>query len=257
MENKNRGGNGIFLGVVAVATLIIAIIGATFAYFSITAESDANAVNVTAYEFGVTLSVSPVYPASGVSFNGMIPMDPDAEIGTNSGKYNLLYALNEAANRCVDSNGYQVCAVYSLTFNNTSADSITLAGTLKTTGNSPALDSNQEPKSGRTAFTSLKYRMASGELNNLSFDTELDEHEDSVVLVRNVPSAVDGTVSIGNVVVPASGSLVKYVVVYLDGTGDGTDNAVDQSAQMGASYQGQLSFVSSAGSMLTGTFNLG
>ena len=34
MENNN--GKGIFLGVVSVATLIVAIIGATFAYFSAT-----------------------------------------------------------------------------------------------------------------------------------------------------------------------------------------------------------------------------
>ena len=32
MENKK--GNGIFLGVIGVATLIVAIIGATFKYFS-------------------------------------------------------------------------------------------------------------------------------------------------------------------------------------------------------------------------------
>ena len=32
MENKN--GQGIFYGVIGVATLVVAIIGATFAYFS-------------------------------------------------------------------------------------------------------------------------------------------------------------------------------------------------------------------------------
>ena len=50
MENKK--GNGVFLGVVAVATLIVAIIGATFAYFSITAQSAENAVNLSAYDTG-------------------------------------------------------------------------------------------------------------------------------------------------------------------------------------------------------------
>ena len=35
MENNNRNnGRGIFYGVIGVATLVVAIIGATFAYFS-------------------------------------------------------------------------------------------------------------------------------------------------------------------------------------------------------------------------------
>ena len=37
MENKN--GKGIFYGVIGVATLIVAIIGATFAYFTATTAS--------------------------------------------------------------------------------------------------------------------------------------------------------------------------------------------------------------------------
>ena len=47
MENKK--GSGIFLGVVSVATLIVAIIGATFAFFSTQTGSVNNAVNVGAY----------------------------------------------------------------------------------------------------------------------------------------------------------------------------------------------------------------
>ena len=56
MENKN--GNGIFLGVVSVATLIVAIIGATFAYFSVSISSNEGAVNLAAYEFNAGISVS-------------------------------------------------------------------------------------------------------------------------------------------------------------------------------------------------------
>ena len=255
MEKDNRRGSGIFLGVVAVATLVVAIIGATFAYFSITAQSDEDAVNLSAYEFAATLSVSPVYP-TGTGYNGLIPLDPDKEIGTNSGKYNLLYAMNEATNRCVDSNGYQVCAVYSLTFSNNSNEPMTLTGTLRTTANSAALDTNDQPKAGRTAFTDLKYRMASGSLNSLSFDTETSG-SDTVTVVRSVPSTVDDTVALNSFTVPANtASYVKYVVIYLDGTNDGTASGVDQSAQMGATYQGQLIFESGAGAQLTGTFNL-
>ena len=47
MKNDNRG-RDIFMGLVAVATLIVAIIGATLAYFSITASSNEGVVNATA-----------------------------------------------------------------------------------------------------------------------------------------------------------------------------------------------------------------
>ena len=44
-DNKSRD---IFYGVVAIATLIVAILGATLAYFSITAKSNEGAVNAKA-----------------------------------------------------------------------------------------------------------------------------------------------------------------------------------------------------------------
>ena len=36
--NENNNGRGLFYGVIGVATLIVAIIGATFAYFSVSAS---------------------------------------------------------------------------------------------------------------------------------------------------------------------------------------------------------------------------
>ena len=45
MEN-NRRGSEIFLGVIGVATLVVAIIGATFAFFSASTNSDADAISV-------------------------------------------------------------------------------------------------------------------------------------------------------------------------------------------------------------------
>ena len=38
-EREDKKGNGLFLGIVGVATLIVAIIGASFAYFSALALS--------------------------------------------------------------------------------------------------------------------------------------------------------------------------------------------------------------------------
>ena len=46
--SKDGKTKDIFFGIVAIATLIVAIIGATLAYFSITASSNEGAVNATA-----------------------------------------------------------------------------------------------------------------------------------------------------------------------------------------------------------------
>lgn len=265
MEEKKRG-NGIFLGVVAVATLIVAIIGATFAYFSITAQSANNAVNLSAYEFTASLSVTPVAPTG--TFKGLIPMDPDAVVTNGGGATNLAYAINTATNTCVDSNGYQVCALYRLRFENTSTEPMTLTGTLKTTTNNAATETVEDPqnsgqtitqvKSGRTAFTDLKVRTATYANNTYTFDTETDPENanNTITFERDVPDAVDGTEGIGSVTVQASSTADVYIVVFLDGTDDGTPSGVDQSAQMGATYEGQLIYVSGSGNQLTGTFTI-
>ena len=46
MEREDK--RGVFFGVIGVLTLIVAIIGASFAYFSINASSKQDAVNVSA-----------------------------------------------------------------------------------------------------------------------------------------------------------------------------------------------------------------
>ena len=71
MENNN--GRGIFYGVIGVATLVVAIIGATFAYFSasVTAEG-----NVTAGTANIQLTMS---EDTGGLKSKLIPIDTDAE----------------------------------------------------------------------------------------------------------------------------------------------------------------------------------
>ena len=58
MNENNNGGKGLFYGVIGVATLIVAIIGATFAWFTATAGGDTKTVVKTG-----TLSVE--YVSSG------------------------------------------------------------------------------------------------------------------------------------------------------------------------------------------------
>ena len=231
MENKK--GSGIFLGVVSVATLIVAIIGATFAYFSASVEGS-NTVNVTAYEFNASLSVSPVYPESTAS---IIPLNPNGAVTGADGKTNLLYAMNEATDRCVDGNGYQVCAVYSATFTNNGSQAITLNGTLTTSKN----DASKSDRKNATGFTNLKFGKLTGTTNNLSLDGE----------ALAINSNVGENISIGSVTVPSGETVTKYFVVYLDEQGEANN------AEMGAQFEGKLTYTSATGGQqLTGTFKV-
>lgn len=245
MENKK--GNGIFLGVVSVATLIVAIIGATFAYFSASTESDEDALNLTAYEFKLSMTVEPIYPEGASS---LIPLDPTTVIENVQGanNTNLLYALNEANKRCIDDNGLQVCALYRVTIENQATNEITLTGSIRTVTNTPGT------AEGATGFTNLTYQALNG------------SHEDNSLTLKGDPIAlatdVDGTIEIddividgatiddeGNVTTPGTGT--SYILVYLNENGN-------QSAEMGSSFTGQLIYSSTDGSgnTLTGTFRV-
>lgn len=119
---ENRKGSGIFLGVVSVATLVVAIIGATFAFF--TAQIQGNEDFTTeSYEFAASMSIEKLANEA-VSGTGLIPLNSD----------DLTKALAHNP-QCVDENGYQVCDIYKVTINNTGAQEITLTGTVKSLEN--------------------------------------------------------------------------------------------------------------------------
>ena len=241
---ENRRGNGIFLGVVSVSTLVVAIIGATFAYFSASTSSANDAVNLTAYEFNASLSVNRVYPEEATA---IIPVEPGKTIenapeGNNT---NLLYALNVAEDRCIDDSGLQVCALYEVTITNNGTQPLTLGGQIRTVTN------NKSTRTGATPFTNLTYQAVKGTLGALELDgnpTQMNLDVDGLTTISTV--TVNGaTTTEGGETTP--GTATTYVLVYLNENGD-------QSAEMGASYTGQLIYTTTTGNgnQLTGTFTV-
>ena len=107
MENKN--GSGIFLGVVCVATLVVAIVGATFAWFSASAGS--LDVSAQAYQFATSSQTLKVDTNSEATVQGLIPMNA-ADVET---------AVTKESKKCVDSKGYDACEIWSVTFTNNAA----------------------------------------------------------------------------------------------------------------------------------------
>ncbi|MBQ2872969.1 MAG: hypothetical protein IJE89_03110 [Bacilli bacterium] len=238
---ENRRGSGIFLGVVGVATLVVAIIGATFAYFSASATAT-NTVDLQAYEFNATLSLHQVSPTSA---NTLIPMDPEVAVegATDTNNTNLLYALNKAG--CVDSHGLQVCAVYKATIVNSGSNDLTLSRTLTTTVNTAG------STAGATGFVNLKYLDLTGPEGSFAHGTLTDN-------VKDIESVVGEYVELGNITVGADDTEELYFVVYLDEVEKDTANPNSNNPEMGSVFQGTLTFADSGYEhQLTATFNVG
>lgn len=263
MDNSRRG-SGIFLGIVSIATLIVAIIGATFAYFSASTESNEGAIGLQAYEYKLTLSVIPIYPEGA---SALIPLNPTTKIKTNNDQYikldesgsivetalesegmnNLQYAINAAKKRCIDDNGMQVCALYQVIINNESPNEVILSGQIETTSNIASTKPN------RTPFKNLTYQ----DLKGSHDDSTLELVGEPVTLAEEVGTSV----KIGNIKVPGGttnamgdfepGVGSGYILVYLNDFGD-------QTGEMGASMTGKLKYASQdgLGTTLTGMFKV-
>ena len=123
MENNNK--RGIFYGVIGVATLVVAIIGATFAYFTASADVSNNITgNMASVSFG--LGVAKVTDAGDTS--GLIPMSNSM----------VEQAVSKTAGKgvCLDDAGNAVCQIYEVTVTNNSTAAMFVDGYVALTGGS-------------------------------------------------------------------------------------------------------------------------
>ena len=120
MENN---GKGIFYGVIGVATLIVAIIGATFAFFTAAGGSDTTTVTgTTASGASIGLTVTPELPATELQGTSgrMLPL-----------KDNLLSTA--ISKSCVDASGSVACQVYSVQVTNNGTAPVNVATQMQIT----------------------------------------------------------------------------------------------------------------------------
>ena len=110
-DNKKRD---IFYGIIAVATLIVALVGATLAYFSLSATSNEGAVNATAAVVSVSYSDGQSVITQG---SELVPATLDvvkSAYEDNISSLDAQYAGTEVSsgNLCTDSEGKEVCSIY-------------------------------------------------------------------------------------------------------------------------------------------------
>ena len=128
MEENNRKGTGVFYAVVGVATLVVAIIGATFAFFSASATNDKQITGNTAAAGGIELAVTKITDTG----SNMIPLNLISNQTAKDTVDQFEDALGTTKGAsCKDSNGNNVCQVYSITVTNKSTtSSVQVRGTL-------------------------------------------------------------------------------------------------------------------------------
>ena len=223
-NNKSRG---IFLGVLSVATLIVSIIGATFAYFVANASGNENTVQAGGADVSGTLKLDE--DVSGIK-NNMIPVSKDVMkqsfVQTGTGATAKCAGISKTEEGSENPTVYNLCSTYVFTLKNTASIPQTVYASLESTKND---------------FTNLYYCIYEGE-NSI----------DTVTVACGAVPAVGDTEgvrakNIFNVTLPAGSvetpSTAKYsLVLYINETGgDQTSN------DSGATYTGTLKVTSSDG----------
>ena len=119
MEENNRKGTGVFYAVVGVATLVVAIIGATFAYFSASATNEGdNITGGTNNNLAAALSIKATevtWDDTGVTSHDLVPATFTGKTDGTLGKADIQAAINA---KCVN-NGYTGCHLWKIEANTT------------------------------------------------------------------------------------------------------------------------------------------
>lgn len=116
-EKNNSRGRGIFYAVIGISTLIVAIVGATFAYFTASQNTGNGVISGNMANIEFDLVVEKVLDPGASS--GLIPLSNSmVETAINDTTDTTDLAVNDT---CVDDNGNAVCQIYKITVTNNSS----------------------------------------------------------------------------------------------------------------------------------------
>lgn len=218
MENNNNNGRGIFYGVIGVATLVVTMIGATFAYFSATANSAPNAIAANSTILNLTFSQN----TTGLKYQ-LIPVVETTDnfaLGGYVGNNNST-AVHDS--NCIDDDGNEFCSVYELTITNPSTTTAQkVYATFKVAQNTFNVNNNctvDLAKEGGSSSiycdkTNFAYAVFKGTANDvISSSTKWDVDGTAVDTVNTVTNNTTSANTLGNVMgTTVVGSLGQMVV---------------------------------------------
>lgn len=154
-ENRKEDKRGIFLGIVGILTLIVAIIGASFAYFSLNARSNENAVKVQA------ATVQIVYEeGQNIAIDNIIPSTREVALETVRRAGETRTGTDEKYVACIDDNNYRVCGTYDFTLTNNGTNPVDINAYITPTALKDAVVDSEHPENNKPAekgFNNLKF----------------------------------------------------------------------------------------------------
>ena len=241
MNEQKGAGRGIFYGVIGVATLVVAIIGATFAYFTASAQTGAGNQNITGRtndELGTALTITTTrVHFSGVSASAGDDLVPGGFNNATPGldASDITAALQKG---CVDG-GYTGCHVWKVqatSTQNIDHANIELTLTLnnvatKTQWGYAVYTTADDTETGTpTLATVANDRSASNAIDE-NFATPLDIHNNAAL---------------------TTAGKIYYVMVYLNNVTSAQNNTTEGTNDTG-SYTGTVT-MSAAGGKVSATF---
>ncbi len=241
MMEENKKGSTLYV-VLGVATLVVAIIGATFAYFSATASNNDVIKGDTAEAGGLTLKVEPITSNTN---NNIIPLNLIADE-----KYPDSQFEKAMEKKCKDDLGNNVCAVYRVTVNNMSKTStIQVQGKLNLNSTATNMywtlidatvtenpgDGDQTPASVELNTATAIADFAMVKQNTDGYLTYSTEKDDSTQLNKAANLSLSGTDG-------SNSSKSFYVLVWLEETGAEQQGEDASSADSKKSYTGNITF---------------
>ena len=238
MENNGRG---IFYGVIGVATLVVAIIGATFAYFSAQAGSQEE-ITATGAKISLEWAENKYFKTN------LIPVETGFADTAQAAdeNYNATTAATTFASstyvgptECEDKNGNAICSMYDFTITNpstsTAAQQVYASFTPTT-----------------NTFTNLKFAIFKGSASSITswnVNDTVDGTGTSVgagkvafsayALTKNDDTAIRLTTL--DQVIPVGESVTYTIIVWLEETG------ADQQVDQGQSFAGRIDFTTANG----------
>ena len=250
MEENNRKGPGVFYAVVGVATLVVAIIGATFAFFSASATAETKVTGGT-LDIASTFAVN-VTKLEKVEGKASSDMLVPAKFGNNNEALtttNAVAAVTSAlTSKCEQANengGYTGCHIWKVTAK-TGQDLAAANLTLNI----------KAPKGSNWSYVLFKNSDNLTNLNGTAGTVTLSASPDSVGKFSTSGTSVD--MHNGAKMAKAVGDGVSetyYIMVYLQNTANSQNTTTDGGVDETGEYSGTVTF-SAAGGEVTASFAL-